>query len=87
MANENPNEQIVVLTFPVKGYQSSTSFVDQPSLTTSLMKNCRLRDIVEQRARGGQRPGMEKAYSTQIGGEHPIIEMVQVTVTYITPEE
>lgn len=52
---------------------------EQPS-TTGYMSNCRPRDVLEKRLRLGQRPGLKKAYSQQIGGDAvPIIEILSIT--------
>jgi hypothetical protein len=56
----------------------------QPPMTTPYAKNVRPFDVEEERARGGQRPGFVKAYTTQIGGEHPVIAMGVIATTFIT---
>ncbi len=33
------------------------------------MNNMRVYDTLDERARGGQRPGLDKRYSQQIGGD------------------
>lgn len=66
---------------PYKGVNKSMAVDKQPPSTTSYMNNVRLLDIYEHRARMGQRPGIEKRYSQQIGGDYqPIVEMLQVGV-------
>jgi hypothetical protein len=39
----------------------------------------------EERMTGGQRPGLSKAFSTQVGGAYAVTNIVQVTTTYIQP--
>jgi hypothetical protein len=39
----------------------------------------------EERMTGGQRPGLSKAFSTQVGGDYAVTNIVQVTTTYIQP--
>lgn len=54
-------------------------------MTTPHAKNVRAFDVIEERGRGGQRPGFVKAYDTQIGGAHPVLKIVTIAVTYIEP--
>lgn len=74
------------LGFPINGIDQNWAYSKQPVLTTPYCMNVRPYDVDENRARGGQRPGLRKAYSTQVSGTHPIIGMVQITTTYIPPE-
>jgi hypothetical protein len=74
------------LDFPLQGLHQGLPAVDQPLQTSPMISNCRPTDVAEDRIRGGQRPGMVKAYSTQVGGDHPIIAMVSLETTYIEPE-
>jgi hypothetical protein len=73
------------LDFPILGLHQGLPAADQPLQTSPLINNCRPTDVTEDRIRGGQRPGLKKAYDTQIGGTHPVIAMVQIDTTYITP--
>ena len=36
-------------------------------------------DVLEERARGGQRPGMRKVYTQDIGSGTPVVKMTQIT--------
>lgn len=80
------------VTFPLKGLNTALAFDQQPPLTSPSLSNVRPFDPSEERARGGKRPGMIKAYSTQITygtptpTGRPIINMVQLVSTYIEPE-
>lgn len=71
--------------FPVLGLHEGLSNEDQPQSTTPACQNVRPFDVGEERVRGGQRPALVKAYSTQVAGDHPIIGIVQIATTYIEP--
>ena len=48
--------------------------------TSGYMSNVRPRDVLEHRMRIGQRPGLKKAYSQQIGGATaPIVKLLSIT--------
>jgi len=69
------------LIFPYKGSFNGTSFEIQPPNTSFHLKNVRPFDVLENRARGGQRPGLKKMYVDQISGDtNPITAMCSVTV-------
>jgi hypothetical protein len=74
------------LYFPVLGLYEGTPVEKQPIRTSPHLQNVRPTDVSDERIRGGQRPGLVKAYDTQIGGDHPVLVMVQIATTYITPE-
>jgi hypothetical protein len=87
MADKNTNEAgELQLFFPFKGLNDAMAYKDQIPLTTPLIANCRVKDVEENRARGGQRPGMSKVFAEQVGSEKPILKIVLCTNTYITPE-
>lgn len=73
------------LKFPKQGLHTGFSGEQQPPDTTPACKNVRPFDVEEDRVRGGQRPGLVLAYSTQVVGDHPVIEMCQINTTYIEP--
>lgn len=81
-----PEPQSLRLYFPLKGYSRVLSYQDQPNITTPICMNVRMVDVAEERARGGQRPGLDKAYSTQIAGSYPVILMTSIATTYMSPE-
>lgn len=54
------------LQFPFMGKDTGRSAAQQPQLTAPDMKNVRVYDVLANRARGGQRPGLNKLYSEQI---------------------
>ena len=71
--------------FPIKGLHKGLAAEDQPPATSPVLQNVRAFDVSDERVRGGQRPGLKKAYDTQVGGEHPVIGIVTITTTYIPP--
>jgi hypothetical protein len=73
------------IKFPIQGLHAGLSHQDQPPLTSFSLQNVMPLNIDEERMTGGQRPGMSKAFSTQVGGSFPVTNIVQVTTTYIVP--
>lgn len=70
------------LKFPLGGINEGGAVVEQPEDTSPDINNMRPYDTLDNRARGGQRPGLAKWSSNQIGGsEQPIVAMVTVTTT------
>jgi hypothetical protein len=70
----------MILTFPFKGQHRGGLPSEQPAQTSPLLQNCRA--FWQGRLRGGQRPGLRKWSSTQIGGaEQPVVALTSVTVT------
>lgn len=68
------------LKFPFKGVDKSRALCEQSPESSSDMNNMRLYDSLENRARGGQRPGLDKWSATQIGGEmRPVVAMCIVS--------
>ena len=77
----------LTVTFPLQGLNENNAYEVQPPLTSRLLQNVRPYDSEEEQCRGGQRPGLKKAYSTQVSGaSHPIICLAQITTTYTSPE-
>jgi len=73
--------------FPFQGLSTNWAYEVQPPLTSRLLLNVRPYDVQENKCRGGQRPGLKKAYSTQVSGAaHPIVALSQLTTTYVPPE-
>lgn len=67
--------------FPFLGIDRGRATIDQPPLTAYNMKNVRLYDTLGNRARGGQRPGLNKRYTQQIAGvAGPVVAICSVTV-------
>jgi hypothetical protein len=67
------------LRFPMFGVNVNFAASTQPDLTSSDMNNVRPFDVLEERARGGQRPGMRKVYNQNIGNGTPVVKMTQIT--------
>ena len=82
MAKEK-SEGVLELTFPAQGLSENLAYKDQPPLTTPIMANMRLRSVFENRAGGGQREGMVKAFTTQIAVDKPVLKIVVVTNTFL----
>ena len=70
------------LMFPFKGYHKGLGAEKQPAGTTPWINNMRVIDCQDNRFRGGQRPGLQKAYDQRIGGlpASPIVILTSVTV-------
>ena len=70
----------MILRFPLRGIHKGVATVAQPEGTTFDCKNVRAYDSLEKRARGGQRPGMDKwGAGTQIGTvEQPVVDLCVV---------
>ena len=67
--------------FPLQGIDKGRAASDQPLLTAPDMKNVRPYDTLSNKARGGQRPGIKKKYTQQIGGtSFPVVAICSVTV-------
>jgi hypothetical protein len=73
------------LQFPFAGLHEGLPAEKQPPATSAKLQNVRPFDVEEGRARGGQRPGFIKAYTTQVGGAYPVLVMATITTTYIEP--
>ena len=67
--------------FPLQGIDKGRSTSEQPMATSADLNNVRPYDTLDNRARGGQRPGLDKKYAQQIGGAaSPIVAICSVTV-------
>ena len=68
------------IQFPIEGIDKGRAACQQSPTTSPDMSNVRLYDVLDKRARGGQRPGLDKKYSQHIGGDDsPIVEICSVT--------
>ena len=74
-------EFIMRLLFPHKGIDKGRALAQQPSNTSPDMNNMRFFDTLDNRARGGQRPGLDKwGNGDRIGGvEQPVVAMCVVS--------
>jgi hypothetical protein len=68
------------LRFPLKGLHRGFPTVQQPDGTTFSCSNVRVFDCLDDRARGGQRPGWNKwGNGDQIGSsEQPVVAMAAI---------
>ena len=71
------------LQFPIGGLHEGVAAAKQPPLTSPSLSNTRPFDVAAGRFRGGKRPGLVKAYTTRVVGDHPIIAMITCASTYI----
>jgi len=68
------------INLPLGGQSEGFQPDKQPTATSGYMNNCRPRDVLENKLRIGQRPGLKKAYSQQIGGAaKPVIQILSIT--------
>jgi len=68
------------IRFPYEGIDKGRALCEQPEMTVPHMNNMRPRDVLDNRMRGGQRPGLDKWSATQIGAaEQPVVCMVVVS--------
>ncbi len=68
------------IPIPIAGFSEGLPIEAQEQGTTGYMSNCRPKDVFEEKLRLGQRPGLKKAYSQQIGGDAtPIVWTGSVT--------
>jgi hypothetical protein len=72
---------ITDVPLPLGGFSEGFQPDKQPTATSGYMNNCRPRDVLEKKIRIGQRPGLAKAYSQQIGGAaSPIVWLGSITI-------
>jgi len=72
---------IIEIPLPLKGCNDGMPVGQSDMGTTGYISNCRPKDVLEKRLRIGQRPGLKKSYSQQIGGDTaPIIKLLSVTI-------
>ena len=67
---------------PLKGFARGLVPGMEEGTTSAYMLNVRPRDVLESWIRIGQRPGLKKAYSQQIGGTNrPIVWLGSIVTT------
>jgi len=68
------------IRFPLRGIHKGFGTVNQPEGTAFDAKNVRAYDVIGNRVRGGQRPGLDKwGAGTQIGSaEQPVVSLCVV---------
>ena len=71
----------VQIQFPYLGLNKGRATSQQPFLTTSVMNNVRVYDVIDRRARGGQRPGLTPwGNGDLIGGSNqPVVALCVVS--------
>ncbi len=69
------------IRFPYEGIDKGRALCEQPEFTVSHMNNMRPRDVLDNRMRGGQRPGLDKwGAGTQISAsEQPVVALTVVS--------
>ena len=72
------------IQFPLGGINRNLSYRNQPPYTCYDAKNARGRDSFESRLRGGQRAGLIKAYSEELGSGAPIYMLTQISTAQDT---
>lgn len=63
-----PKTRPLRIPFPVGGLNRKYAYSDQPPRTAMRCQNVRPTDVMEERERGGSRPGLGKAYGQHLGG-------------------
>lgn len=69
------------LRFPYEGVDKGRALCEQPEMTSPDMNNIRPYDVLDNRMRGGQRPGLDKwGNGDQVGAaEQPVVAMCTVS--------
>jgi len=71
----------VEFLIPLLGKNENWAASKQPKLTSPDLENVRVYGVLDNRARLGQRPGLDKRYSARLGGDsgQPVVAICQVT--------
>ena len=65
---------------PIKGIHRGGAVETSPALTSGYMSNCRARDVLENKVRLGQRPGLDKWSTDQVGAaEQPVVALISIS--------
>jgi hypothetical protein len=76
----------VIIPAPILGLHRGLPSEQQAPGTSFELVNVRPEDTTSERLRMGQRPGLVKAYTTQVsGGARPVLSICSVVTTYIEP--
>lgn len=69
------------IQLPIKGFSNGAPNDKQPDLTSPYMNNCRPQDVLENKIRLGQRPGLDKwGNGDQVGAaEQPVVAMIIIS--------
>jgi hypothetical protein len=74
-------DNMATFGFPIGGIDKGRAVPEEDLAVTHDINNCRGYDVLDKKARGGQRPAFVKRYPQQIGGvAAPIIAICKVTV-------
>ena len=74
------NSVVITFPFPLNGLNKNRAVSKQTLGTSSDLNNVRPYDIFENRARGGQRPGLNKwGDGDDIGSGNPIVSLISIT--------
>jgi hypothetical protein len=69
------------ISFPLRGLHKGAATSKQPGETSPDMNNVRPYDTLDNRARGGQRPGLIELYPSALGdGTKPVAIILSVSV-------
>jgi len=74
----------LTLPFPLQGINKNYAASTQPPLTSPAMSNVRPYDVMENRTRGGQRPGLKKEFTVCIGSGKPVVSIGHVTIVEVS---
>ena len=74
----------LTLPFPLQGINKNYAESTQPPLTSPAMLNVRPCDVMENRTRGGQRPGLKRQFPICIGNDKPVVAIAYVTIVEVT---
>ena len=70
----------MIIPIPYRGISKGVSFSSTPTEFSSSMNNVRLRDVLEGRARIGQRPALVKWSTDQVGSAtQPVVALCSVS--------
>jgi len=72
----------IILPFPLAGINKNFAKSAQPEMTSPDMVNVRPADVMHNRIRGGQRPGLRHRYSVADTAV-PVIALGEVTVVEV----
>lgn len=75
-----PKKGLINLAWPSGGLNRRAGLQSQPPFTSPDCLNIRSFDPIQQRERGGSRPGLTKAYYDQLGSGNPVRLLTQVSV-------
>ena len=78
------SKQTLTLPFPLEGINKNAAASTQPPATSPAMLNVRPCDVMENRIRGGQRPGLKKQYPVCIGTDKPVVAIGTVTIVEVS---